>query len=62
MIIRLTEMAGKDKQVKISLPLPAKGVVRTNLIEEALETLPAQGQDIQLPVGHHAIETYQVKY
>ncbi len=61
-IIRLTEMAGKDKQVKISLPIPAMELIRTNLIEDELEPLPTKGQDVQLPVGHHAIETYKVKY
>ncbi len=62
MIIRLTEMAGKDTQVKISLPVAAKKLVKTSLIEEDLEILPIRGQDIQLPVGHHAIETYKFSW
>lgn len=60
-IIRLTEMNGKDKQVKISFPFPAKTIVRTNLIEDELETVPVQGENFQLTIGHHAIETFQIK-
>ena len=62
MIIRLTEMSGKDKQLKILLPLPAKGLSRTNLIEVETESIPFQGQDFQTTIGHHAIETFKVKY
>lgn len=60
MIIRFVEMSGKDKQVKISLPMTANKIVRTNIIEDDQETVPTQGQDIVLSVGHHAIETYKV--
>ena len=37
LIIRLTEMEGKDKEIQVSLPFEAKQVIRTNLIEDEEE-------------------------
>lgn len=59
-IIRLTEMRGKDTQVKIELPFDVKKVIRTNLIEEEGEVINVSGKLITLPVGHHAIETFKL--
>ena len=58
-IIRLTEMAGKDSKVNISFPVATKKIIKTSIIEEEQEVLPIQGQQVQLPIGHHAIETYK---
>ena len=60
LIIRLTEMEGKDKNVTITLPISVKKVIRTNLIEEELEILPVSGHQFTLPLSHHAIETYKL--
>lgn len=60
LIIRLTEMEGKDKEVMITLPVSVKKVIRTNLIEEEQEVLPVSGNQFALPLGHHAIETYKL--
>lgn len=59
-ILRLVEMEGKDKMVKITLPKSIKGVVRTNLIEEEEEDLNIYGKTLQLKMGHHSIETFKL--
>ncbi len=59
-IIRITEMEGKNKTVNIQLPFSAKKVIRTNLIEDEQELLNTSGRIITLDLGHHAIETYKI--
>ena len=59
-IIRLTEMEGKDKSVTVTLPFDVKRIVRTNLIEDEQEALKGEGRTITLELGHHAIETYKL--
>lgn len=59
-IIRLTEMEGKDKTVSIKLPFNVKKVIRTNLIEDEQEIVKTAGDIITLDLGHHAIETYKL--
>lgn len=60
LIIRLTEMEGKDKEVTLTLPFEVKNVIRTNLIEDEVEQLNVSGKQIRLKLGHHAIETYKL--
>ncbi|MCE9356759.1 alpha-mannosidase [Parabacteroides distasonis] len=60
LIIRLTEMEGKDKEIQVSLPFEAKQVIRTNLIEDEEEVLPVKGRTISLKLGHHSIETFKL--
>ena len=59
-IIRLTEMEGKDKTIDVKLPFTAKKVIRTNLIEDEQEVIDTVGETITLDLGHHAIETYKI--
>lgn len=59
-IIRLTEMAGVDSKVRVTFPFVVKRVVKTNLIEQEIEDLKLSGQTIELPIGHHAIETFKL--
>ncbi len=59
-IIRLTEMEGKDKQVCVTLPFAAKRVIRTNLIEQEEQDLQLEGTRLMLDLGHHAIETFKI--
>lgn len=61
-IVRLTEMNGNDTKVKIELPYPVKQVIQTDLIEEEQMPVSATGNSFILPVGHHAIETYKIKF
>lgn len=61
LIIRLTEMEGKDKKVTLKLPLAAKRVIKTNLIEEEERVLTTSGEVITLDLPHHSIETYKIE-
>ena len=60
LIIRLTEMEGKDKEIIVTLPFEVKQVIRINLIEEEQEALNVSGKQLRLKLGHHAIETYKL--
>ena len=59
-ILRLVEMEGVDKDITVNLPFAARKVVRCNLVEEELESLPCTGPDIRLHIGHHSIETFKI--
>ena len=59
-ILRITEMEGKDKNVTIELPFKAAKVVKCSMIEEDQETVAVKGDKITLPVGHHSIDTYRI--
>jgi alpha-mannosidase len=59
-ILRLTEMEGKDKSVTVTLPFNASKVVKTDLIEEEKENLNMSGNELKFTLGHHAIETYKI--
>ncbi len=61
-IVRMTEMKGKDSDVRINLPLPVRQVIQTNLIEEEQKLRNTSGEVFMLPVGHHAIETYKLLF
>ncbi|MDL2221158.1 glycosyl hydrolase-related protein [Parabacteroides sp. OttesenSCG-928-N08] len=61
-IVRLTEMQGRDVEVKITTPLPVRQVIQTNLIEEEQKEIKETGRSITLPVGHHAIETFKIRF
>lgn len=60
LIIRLTEMEGRNKTIQVTLPFNAKKIIKTNMVEEEEETLPIKGQTVSLKLGHHAIETYKI--
>jgi alpha-mannosidase len=59
-IILLTEMQGEDTDVQITLPAQAKKVIKTNMLEDDMETLNTSGKVISLHLGKNAIETYKL--
>lgn len=59
-IIRMTEMEGKDKSVTLTFPFEVKQVIRTNLVEEEMEKLDVKGNRITFNIGHHSIETFKL--
>lgn len=59
-ILRLAEMQGRDAEVKITLPFEVKKVIKTNMIEEEMEVVDTKGKNINLFLGHHAIETFKL--
>jgi len=60
-IVRAYEIEGKDATATINLFRPAKAAERTNIIEEEGKPLPLRKGGIDLPIGHHAIETIKLK-
>lgn len=60
LIIRLTEMEGRDKSVTITLPVEVKKIIRTNLIEDEIEPISGSGREITIKLTHHAIETFKL--
>ncbi|MCC8144560.1 MAG: glycosyl hydrolase-related protein [Tannerellaceae bacterium] len=61
-IIRLSEIAGKNRQLKLDFAAPVQQIIKTNLIEDEEGTVPGQGTSVTLPVGHHAIETFKLNF
>lgn len=59
-ILRLVEMEGADKDITVRLPFEAKSVIRCNLIEDELESLPCSGSELQFHIGHNSIETFKL--
>ena len=62
LIIRLTEMKGRDTQVQLTFQEAVKKVIRTNLIEDEQQTLDTSGKTITLPIGKNAIETFKLQF
>jgi alpha-mannosidase len=59
-ILRCYETEGKDTQCRIlSFITPIK-IDKVNLIEEESQSLRLEGKNINMSIGHHAIETYKV--
>lgn len=64
-IIRLTEMRGRDTQATITLPRPVKKVTRTNMVEEDIEQseiVGATGTTFTLPIPSRSIETFKLHF
>jgi alpha-mannosidase len=61
-VVRLTDLEGKDKTVTLeSYKKPGEAKL-TNLIEVEKETLNSDNKGIKLNLGHHAIETIKIKF
>ena len=61
MVIRLCEMEGRDTQAALNLFMPVRKAGLTNLIEEGGKPLPVKDGQVQIQLGHHAIETLKLK-
>jgi alpha-mannosidase len=59
-IIRVYDADGKDARATISLPFAPRSSSITNIIEDGGVPTPAAGVHVQVPVGHHAIETIRL--
>lgn len=59
-ILRITEMEGRDKTVKITLPFEVGEIIRCSMIEEEQERIPGEGRTIEIEIGHHSIETFKI--
>jgi hypothetical protein len=56
----MVEMEGKDTLSKIDLFQPVKNMKKVNLIEEPFRD-PDPVSDLNIDIGHHAIETYSIE-
>jgi hypothetical protein len=61
-VVRITDLEGKDKTVTLESYKKAGEAKLTNLIEEEKETLKSDNKGVKLNLGHHAIETVKVKF
>lgn len=59
-ILRCFEMEGKDSDVNLMWFQNPARAAKTNLIEEEMEWLPAEGKSLHTRIGHHAIETFKL--
>ncbi|WP_072992140.1 glycoside hydrolase family 38 N-terminal domain-containing protein [Pseudozobellia thermophila] len=59
-IVRLVEMEGRDKDPTVELAFPLQKLVKTNLIEKEEKELKGTGRQINVELGHNAIETYKL--
>ena len=60
-IIRLVDVEGKDREIKVESFRRISKAAYTNLIEETIKPLPSNGNSVQLQLGHYAIETIKIK-
>jgi alpha-mannosidase len=61
-VVRITDLEGKDKTVILESYKKAGEAKLTNLIEEEKETLKSDNKGVKLNLGHHAIETVKIKF
>jgi alpha-mannosidase len=60
-VMRMYDIEGRDRDVKVKLFSPFRAAVHTNLIEEEGRPLASDGDSVSVSVGHHAIETIKLK-
>ncbi len=56
--VRLYDMEGKDTVSKLKFFKPVKSGWQTDLLEYPKNTISTNGKEVQISIGHHAIETY----
>jgi alpha-mannosidase len=61
-VVRITDLEGKDKTVTLESYKKAGEAKLTNLIEEEKEFLKSDNKGVKLNLGHHAIETVKIKF
>lgn len=59
-IVRLVDLEGKNKEVKLQCFKKIEGATQTNLIENEAKTLPVNGNSLPIQLGHHSIETFRI--
>ena len=60
-VIRLTELEGKDRTIKLTSFKQLKQAKQTNLIEDEMKDLKVINGRLTYPIGHHSIETIKLK-
>lgn len=62
LVVRIAEMEGTDKTINFESFKEMHQAKATDLIETEGETLPVENKQVQLKLGHHAIETFKINY
>jgi len=62
LIVRIYDQEGRDKPVKINLFKSPSSVEHTNLIEEDGKVITKDDKGMTVKLGHHAIETFKVRF
>ncbi len=62
MVFRLYDQEGRDRTVNVGLFWAPQSVEQTNMIEENPKSLKKEEKGVTLKLGHHAIETYKIKF
>jgi alpha-mannosidase len=61
-IVRLTEMEGRDSRVSLSALLPVCAARRTSIIEDDQSAADVRNGELETPLGHHAVETFRLRF
>lgn len=60
-IVRCYDMEGKDATVRLKLFAPVTAAKHASLIEDEGSALSVSGDAVDIPLGHHAIETIKLQ-
>ena len=60
-VIRLTDLEGKDKELNVKSFIKPKQAILTNLIEEETGKLKVSDDGAGVKLGHYSIETIKIK-
>ncbi len=59
-IMRIVNLDGVEKNIELSLWIPAKKLMKTNIIEEDISDTGKSGKEIRLGIGKNSIDTYRI--
>ena len=62
LILRFYEWAGKEADVKVSLPAEAQAASETNLMEKVIGPIPSQANAVTAHTGPYEIKTIRVQF
>jgi alpha-mannosidase len=62
LVLRFYEWAGKEGDVKITLPPGAQSAADADLMERPILELPIQGGAVSVPTKPYEIKTLRIKY
>jgi alpha-mannosidase len=61
-VLRCYDIEGKDTEAVFNFTFPVRSVSHTNIIEEEPSAMKSSGQGFSYKIGHHAIETFKLKF
>jgi alpha-mannosidase len=61
-VLRCVEVEGRDTEATLTTVFPIRAAQRTNIIEGNGAALSLEDDHLSLAIGHHAIETFKLKF